>query len=269
MKEYISNNKISLFLRFLILLLPLFLGGYFILYKYEIFNFKDLSNYHINSVFIIFVLIGLVPVLLNLAFYLIDTFDLVFNYKGNNKKIKRINFSSFIGICILGVIITIFLFAIFTKQLTFIKIVEFNRWISLSIFAVFLVIDCLTWWSESIEKLEESDINKKELHNKNISFSKNSTFLINIPTFFIILLSLLFVHKLELLNYYFQFTDTKNFVIDLQINEKKDIIELFIVGIETGIIMTSIVFSQIIFYFIKTKWSYEVYTLQKSPAANN
>lgn len=268
MKDFIFNHKLSLLTRFLILVLPIFLGGYYILFKYETFNFHDLSSYHINSIFIIFVLIGLVPILINLGFYLLDTYELVFNYKGNNKKIKVINKISFFGIMILGVIISLFIYAIFQKNLAFLTIVERNRWISLSIFGVFLIIDLFTWWSEIIEKKEETDLTKKEIHDKNVSFSKHSTFLINIPTFSIILLSLFFVHKLETLNYYFQFTDNMNFLVDIHINEKKDIIELFIIGIETGIIMTSIVFSQIIFYFIKTKWSYEVFMLtQKKPSS--
>ena len=53
MKDYLLNNKISIFKRLLVLLLPIFLGGWIILSEYKSFDyFKDLSHYNINSVFI-------------------------------------------------------------------------------------------------------------------------------------------------------------------------------------------------------------------------
>ena len=259
MKDYIAKKFLSLLIKLILLIGPIFLGGWFILTRYNTFNyFNDLSEYNINSVFIIFVYIALIPVLVNIVYYLNDSFDLVFKYNGNNKRIKVLNKFSFFSILLIAIITAIFILLISIKYLSFNQIIEFNRYVSLAIFLIFLIIDILTWKSELIEKSENNKDNSNQF-DINITFSKESTFLINVPTLLIISLSLIFIHKLENIDFYKNMIDRNNFLFDIQILVDKKIIDLFINGIETGILMTSIVFSQIIFFFIKTKWDYRIF----------
>lgn len=258
MKDYIFKNFTSLLFKLILLIGPIILGGWFILTQYNTFDyFNDLSKYNINSVFILFVYIALIPVLVNIVYYLNDSFELVFKYIGNNKAIKRLNKFSFFSILLIAIVTAIFILLISIKYLSFHQIVEYNRYVSLAIFLTFLVIDILTWKSELIEKKENNG--DSEHFDINISFSKESTFLINLPTLLIISLSLIFTYQLEHIEFYKNIIDRSSFLFDIQILVDKEIIELFINGIETGILMTSIVFSQIIFFFIKTKWDYRIF----------
>jgi hypothetical protein len=127
---------------------------------------------------------------------------------------------------------------------------RYNSYLSISIFTIFLFMDILAY-------ISGCKITNKRQGYLTKSFAKDSIFLINLPTLAIVVFSFSFINNLNNIEYYKSVhLPIAVFAVDSQISAKKEIIESFIHGINSGILMTTIIFSQILYLFIKIKWDY-------------
>lgn len=254
---------------FFLLMFPIIAGLWIVLESpgwissFTVFYEDNNTIYIINTVFIIFVFMSLIPVLVNMVFCLISSSEQINEYKGSHKSIKNIHIISILLIVLLGGGISIFLAAliwsIYADQqvLKLNDIVWCNGRLSILIFFIFLVMDTLAWRCGKIMDSEQKNSDKSFIIKKS---AQESILFVDLPTVLIVSLSVFFLSKLGDIDYFKSFLSSphvflKPVTVLLQSNQK-EVIELFPNGIETGIIMTSIIYSQILYFILKIKWDY-------------
>lgn len=239
------------------------------------FGIKN-NEYHIHNVLLSFIIVSYLLVFINLLIYLIETQRKAIDYNGSNNLFKKINLGG--QLVNLAVLITIGIFILRVSDYN--DIIHFNRYISIGIFLAFALTDGLFWYQEFLERktLEEQKllIDKKQITEEtrklietekenakikinqcsnNIAFSRKSILLINLPALLILSFSLYLITKIE---------DNEFFMCHLNGTVLCTIehFNLFIDGLETGVIFTSIIITQIIFSVLKIKWSYRRFQIE-------
>lgn len=266
---YIKRKWWKVMGHFFLLMFPIIAGLWIVLESpgwissFTVFYEDNNTIYIINTVFIIFVFMSLIPVLVNMVFCLISSSEQINEYKGSHKSIKNIHIISILLIVLLGGGISIFLAAliwsIYADQqvLKLNDIVWCNGRLSILIFFIFLVMDTLAWRCGKIMDSEQKNSDKSFIIKKS---AQESILFVDLPTVLIVSLSVFFLSKLGDIDYFKSFLSSphvflKPVTVLLQSNQK-EVIELFPNGIETGIIMTSIIYSQILYFILKIKWDY-------------
>lgn len=266
---YIKGKWRKIIWNFLMLISPIILGLWIVLespdwiFPFTIFYEDNNTIYIINTVFVLFVFMSLLPVLVNMFFYLFDSSDQINSYQGVNRSIKNYHNVSIALAFAFGIIISAFLVILvysvcFNQQLLGLTaIVSINSILSVLIFVVFSLMDVLSWKSGAI-------IGKEKANRKMAFITKRSAMesllLIDVPALLIVLTSVFFLSELEDIDYFKSFlSDPRVFLKSVPVllqNNRKEVIELFPNGIEAGIIMTSIIYSQILYFILRVKWDY-------------
>ena len=206
---------------------------------------------------------SLLPVLVNIFFYLLDSSDQIDLYKGTNGNIKKYHNFSMCIISSLAIIISVFLALLVMSAYSNLQLMKLttvvliNSILSIAIFIAFSVMDVLSW--------KNGIIMGKEKTNRKVVFiikksAMESLLFIDIPALLIILSSVFFLSELGDIDYFKSFLSNprvflKSVTVLLQ-NNQREVIELFPNGIETGVIMTSIIYSQILYFILRIKWDY-------------
>lgn len=234
------------------------------------------NDYSINVVLLVFILVSYMVLLITFILYLKGIFLEVFLYKGNSRFFKVYNsialvLNILILIAIVGYIGFIFVchWVVQSKGFTFHYIIRANTFLSGIIFSLFIIIDCLTVKSEKI-KLQETQSSKAEFDKEekqirnNIRFSYASTVLINGPVISLIVLADVMA-KLLIGNEGFKDFIDKTFYHMLRVPMlREETYNLFIIGMETGLVVSVLLFSQIVFLFLKFWWHYENYLIAEN-----
>lgn len=266
---YIKRKWWKITAQFIVLIFPIIVGLCIVLESpdwissFTVFYENNNTIYVINTVFILFVFMSLLPILINMLFYLFDSSNQINSYIGPNKSIRNFHIISMVLIIFLAVSIFVFLmgliWSIYSNQqiINLANIIMFNSYLSIAIFSIFLLMDALAWKSGVI--MHKEKINCKTAFIVKRSAMESLLF-VDIPALLIVLSSIIFLSKLEDIDYFKSFlSDPRVFLKPVAVllqNNQKEVIELFPNGIETGIIMASIIYSQILYFILKVKWDY-------------
>jgi hypothetical protein len=162
-----------------------------------------------------------------------------------------------------------------------------NKYLSILVFGIFLMTDSFTWLSNLIQKEEnqkllgsketDTEIIRRIDHNNNdIDLAKVATYLINIPVFVLTMASVFFTQYLEgaerfkgIVNQQLHYIEIPRSLenlchIGVQLGGACSypkplngvLFDLFMNGLETGIITASIIISQFIFIVLRAKWKW-------------
>lgn len=266
---YIKRKWWKIAAHFIVLIFPIIVGLWIVLESpdwissFTVFYEDNNTIYVINTVFILFIFMSLLPVLINMLFYIFDSSNQINSYRGPNKSIRNFHFISMLLIVLLVVIISAFIVLLTgsiysNKQIVNLaNIIMINSYLSITIFSIFLLMDALAWKSGAIMHKEKINCNLAFIVKRS---AMESLLFIDIPALLIVLSSIIFLSKLGDIDYFKSFLSDprvflKSVTILLQKNQK-EVIELFPNGIETGIIMASIIYSQILYFILKVKWDY-------------
>lgn len=266
---YLKRKWWKIIGNFFLLIFPIILGLWIVLESpdwissFTIFYEDNNTIYIINTVFILFVFMSLLPVLVNIFFYLLDSSDQIDLYKGTNGNIKKYHNFSMCLIVLIVFIISAFLVLLIVSAYSNLQlmkltaVVSINSILSIAIFVAFSVMDVLSWKSGII-------MGKEKTNRKMVFIIKRSAMesllFIDVPALLIVLSSVFFLSELGDIDYFKSFLSNprvflKSVTVLLQ-NNQREVIELFPNGIETGVIMTSIIYSQILYFILKVKWDY-------------
>jgi hypothetical protein len=247
-------------------------------------NRIDGNQFTINNTLLIYITAGFGVIFIGLIFYLFGLMDDVFSYCGGQRIVLRINKSCLIALVVVIVFLVVYgLYFIISssgliskgnKIFNLNNLVLFNKYLTFIIFVIFCVVDILIKWSHNLQLKEHNNaltngssdpkLKQKIESNKNqIQLSKDATWLINIPTLFLSLLTIVFTEKILALSIYTNFID-QSFKYPPEIPDylKDNFFHLFVNGVETGIIMSIIIFSQIVFLVIRIRWELKVMKLK-------
>jgi hypothetical protein len=244
----------------------------------SLFNIAG-NIFFINNFLLILISLSFYTIFISILLYTIDLWSDIFRYKGDALKISVLHIFIFILIILLmigivmyiGLIIGTVADKIILKAdfVNFNGILLINKWITLITFIVFLIADLTIFVTQKIiiKDIEGNKIHfdNDEIKNKTIKKAKNvakfsllSIFLINLPMIVVAIYTLIITNHIEMTEA-FQFFYDKD--LDLTIKMTKENFGLFIGGLETGIIIASILLSQLIFAVLKINWEFEEYII--------
>ncbi len=211
------------------------------------------NEYHINNVLLSFIIVSYVLLFSNQFVYFLEAQSKAFNYRGTNTHFKYINvLCQFIDITVL-VAIMVFILRVNGYH----QIITYNRVLSLSVFLAFSITDALMWYQEYLIRRTLRDPLRIRLCNNNISFSRRSMLLINLPALIILLFSFYFHCWIKDDPFYHSYFDGAAF-------REIENFDLFIDGFETSIIFTSIIITQMVFAVLKITWSFTKFQIEHS-----
>jgi hypothetical protein len=174
------------------------------------------------------------------------------------------------------------------KFFNFDNLVIVNKSLSFFMFFIFLLADLVSWQSNFLQRKENEVILKQEPtnkeakvkieHNNNeITLARNATFLINVPVLIITSLSILFTYLIHeavrfrsIVDQQLNYMEVPYVLYDLcyqgsqwgskcaypkPLNE--NLFELFLNGVETGVITVTILISQWIFIILRAVWKFK------------
>jgi hypothetical protein len=238
-------------------------------------NISD-NSFVINDVLFIFIFASYTVVLIGLAIYLLGIIKDLSGYIGQGKVVRRLNTASLVLLLLLAAMLLIYLVLVFVaswwriEQLTVHGLILINKGLSLIVFVTFLIADLLGWRSQVVQERELDQSQRtggadKSKCSKEISvqiaaakilkkFSRDVTFFVNVPTLFLNVAIVLFT-------IYLDHSDRLRGMVDLQLHRyvsESDLVPnqvfyLFLNGVETGAIVCTIIFSQLVYLAIKTK----------------
>lgn len=277
-----ENKKIWVWVtvRGALIFLPLFMAVlWLVLFNNgndSLLSFNQIHDnvYIVNNVLLAFIVASYFVVFLGLCLYFVESIRDLNSYRGDSNTVKSLNTVSLISLAVALVALILYLAIIYitcsgswsesTHEYFDIEtIVQLNKFLSLVIFSIFLVADLLAWKSQSLQKKENQrrvdavpdDRQLKHLmeHISNqIQFSRHATFLINVPT-------LLLTASMVVLTSYISGGRRFWGKVDhhLHFMEVKDAVEhqifvLFLNGLEAGVIVSTIIYSQLIYMIIRT-----------------
>ena len=281
---FLRSRRISITSAFATVLVPLLAAFVFLLmlayFPAELTFIQNMpgSRYLTNAVLILFILVGYTIVLLGLVLYLSTIYEIAFEYKGANKITTRASFTAMwlaVAAIILVFIFVSFIIANFigVANIQFRYIVEINKVITLACFLLFTVIDLLIVKSKTLELSElqniegpiAADIRRKQyMKGENvISFSWSSTLLINFPIIAMTSLVWWLIHFISAHPASFEAIHDSTLGLYVPVSTKRVDWFLFLDGIETGMIASSVMVSQIIFLILKIRFQYREYSIER------
>jgi hypothetical protein len=281
---FIKTKIIGLLCKNFIIFVPVIIVLAYLTYVEDFDLVKSLFNipeniFVVNNFLLILVALSFYTIFISILFYIIDLWSDIFRYKGDALKISVLHIFIFILILLLMIGIVIYIgliIGIVTDKLivkadfvNFNGILLINKWITLITFMVFLIADLTIFATQKIiiKDIEGNKIHfdNDEIKNKTIKKAKNvekfsllSVFLINLPMIIVAIYTLIITNHIEMTEAFHFFYDKD---LDLTTKMIKDYFGLFIGGLETGIIIASILLSQLIFAVLKINWEYEEYII--------
>jgi hypothetical protein len=235
-------------------------------------NISD-NSFIINDVLFVFIFASYGVVFIGLALYIKDIIDDLSGYVGRGNVVRRLNTASVGLLFILAALLLVYLVVVSIaciwgiEQLTVHRLILINKALSLAVFGTFLVADVLGWRSKTEQEREfsKSTTAASSTCNKPVNdqlaatkllkqFSKEVTVFVNVPT---LLLNLSIVS----FTLYLDNADHLRGMVNLQLHHyvspsvllPEQVFYLFLNGVETGAIVCTIVFSQLVYLVIKTK----------------
>ena len=240
------------------------------------FNQIHQNIFVVNDVLLAFIVASYGVVFLGLCFYFWGAVGDLNKYTGSSNTVKLLNALCLILLFAVFATLILYLFIMLAtcsgwwsesihEKLNIETIVVTNKYLSLGIFLVFLIADLFAWKSQALQQKE----NHKKLNDAphdthlkhsiaqtsdQIQLSRNATFLVNIPTVLLtasmVILSS-YVSKAARfrgsVDHHLHYLEVKNFV-------GEETFGLFLNGLEAGVIVCTIIYSQIIYVIIRTRW---------------
>jgi hypothetical protein len=277
--QFIANNWRSIFLKNAFVVTPVVISIALVMaYGSEgvsLSPFEGIqgNDYSINNVLLMFILASHGVLLISLGLYSADVWHDVLRYRGANKSVHRCNQFALLAIFVtILVIILYFLFVILccagvkksdADWFCFQTIFLCNKILSLLVFAAFFVLDLVLIRSQQKQLRDEVGgglaLFERRRHRNNIRLSLESTIFINVPALFVTIFAFWLSHFLA--SRAFTFRLDRSFPHPLSVPLGNGAYELFVDGLETGVIVASIFISQIIFAAIKFRWHYRDYII--------
>lgn len=241
-------------------------------------SFNQIHNniFIVNDVLLAFILASYAIVFLGLCFYFWAAVTDLNTDAGPNSTIKRLNAFSLILLALVLLTLTLYLLTMgvtclswwsqdIHEALNIETIVWLNKYLSLGIFSIFLIADLLAWKSQ---KLQQKEYNKRlaltsdnvdlkhSLAKKSdqIHFSKDVTFLVNIPTVLLTGSMVLLTSYLDKADRFKGAVDHHLHFLEVRHAVQSETFQLFLNGLEAGVIVCTIIYSQIIYLILRTRW---------------
>jgi hypothetical protein len=240
------------------------------------FNQIHGNTYIVSDVLLAFIVASYVIVFLGLCFYFWGVINDLNKYAGDSSWIKFLNAFSLILLLTVFVALSFYLFAMYAickgwvsqnvhETLNIEIIVWLNKLLSFGIFSIFLLADLLVFISHTLQQKEITkllDSSPNDIHlqsskaqnSDQIHLSKSATFLVNIPTVFLTGSMLILTSYLSNADRFRGAVDHHLHFMEIQHVVKPEIFQLFLNGFEAGVIVCTIIYSQIVYVIIRTKW---------------
>jgi hypothetical protein len=268
---FIQQNWLKLLLKYfapLIFIVFILISASFYSEWIGIFNnFNNIegNEFVLNNLLLLFIGLSYFTVIYFLFFFGVSTLIAAIKYKGDNKTVQV-----FYGISILLLIIAFFiicglvgivLLQIYTKftYWTFEDTIKNNHYITLIVFIIFFFLDLQLYFISQIRSKTETEPTKKQKLLSEMNLSKESIWLIDIPMILISLFVIFLSHSISTNGIFNNLFDSR-YSIQYQITDEspfKFVITSFTNGFETGMLIASIIFSQIIYTVLQIYHQYK------------
>lgn len=249
------------------------------------FNRIEGNEYPINNILLSAIISGFLVIFIGLIFYFNGVYDDISNYTGQNNNIKNLNKWCFY---LLGSVLIIFVIYILflwistlqdisqgSKLFNLHNLIFFNKILSVTVFLIFFITDLLIKKSQEFQLQEntlalkndptDNVLIKKIEHNKNhIRLSKDATWLINIPTLLLTVSIILFIEQISQRTRFKNCIDQGFHCVEIPNQLSDKLFALFLNGLETGVIASGIIISQVIFIVLKTRWKLRSIQIENS-----
>jgi hypothetical protein len=240
------------------------------------FNRIYQNNYIVNDVLLAFIVASYAVVFVGLCFYFWEAISDLFKHSGERGAIKACNTISLallfaVGITLIGYLAIMFITCIggWSEELHEFFDIDFivllNKCLSFGIFFIFFIADILSWVSQRLQQKDcndqlgnsPDDTNAKDslgIASEQIEISKNVTLLVNVPTVLLTGCILLLTAYLGGAGRFRGAVDPQLHFMEFQQRVRPGVFHhLFLNGLETGVIVATIIYSQIVYLVIKTK----------------
>lgn len=245
-------------------------------------NISD-NSFVINDVLFASIFASYLVVFIGLLLYLLGIINDLTGYSGHGDSVRRLNTASVGLLWVLWSVLLVYLVVVliacmgFLPSLTVHLLVVINKFLSLGVFGTFLVADLIGLRSKVVQerelislKNEKTSACKQEIEkiDKQLTitrllkrYAQEATAYVNVPT---LLLNICIV----VITLYLDESERLRGIVNLQLhhylsptaNVQADIFDSFLNGVETGAIVCTIVFSQIVYLFIKTKYDLRIWS---------
>jgi hypothetical protein len=240
------------------------------------FNRIYQNNYIINDVLLAFIVASYAVVFIGLFLYFWEAVSDLFKHTGDRSAIKACNAISLVLLFAVAITLVVYLAIMFVTciggwseeiheffDIDF--IVLLNKCLSFGIFFIFFIADLLAWTSQWLQQKDSKDklqsspgdnnaTTSLAIASEQIEVSKHVTFLVNVPTVFLTGCMLLLTAYLGSAGRFRGAVDPQLHFMEFQQRVHPGIFHhLFLNGLETGVIVATIIYSQIVYLMIKTK----------------
>ncbi len=290
----INANKVrfsaEVFLKACIIFAPLILAIYYVR-EFESgksdfllrFNNIDGNTHLINNVLLAFIVASYLVVFIGLGLYLWSILFDLSGYIGNGRAVRLLNTLSLALLLIIAFALFFYLVVVaiacssrVPELVSFHQLVVTNKWLSFGVFFAFLVADVLAWRSQIIQEKENTTLMssyaqgtepykkfEKQLKLNGLlkQYAKDTTVVVNVPTLILNGSVVLLTSYLDLSIRLRGMVDPQLHLYEVKFGLQGEIYSLFLNGIETGVIVCSIVFSQLVYLFVKTRCDWKIQSL--------
>lgn len=262
-----AGKGVSLFVTFLpvifvVVLLHSYKQGYLWARKcFGYFNSIDGNEYVLNDILLVCIISANMTVVIGFVNYLRGLFKGLVQYDGEDRKFYgKLGFVNMIVILLILLLCTSYVWFVLASLFnrggwfTFDRLVAVNQFMTPVVFGLFLVSDLLTYWANA--KAEQKDPLKKEtVRLAEAKAALDSIVFINLPVLLVSLFSIILggmgVSMPQLTGGIDQSLFSRAFVAEQTLD--MDMVHLFLSGLESGMIFSTIVYSQIVFVVITNR----------------
>lgn len=228
------------------------------------------NSYRANSVLLLLLLSAQLAVAIGLAFYVIEVFTSIFNAARRGGPASRMGCFSLFSLATVCAVLLLFLVAIVGAAAGYLSnelavasldnLVIASRYVTLVTFSVFLFID---GWFMLIARAELKTLrttadtpDARRLRN-DYDLSSGATWFINVPTILVTAAMWALSHRLAENPEFHKFRDLEFYPLHvIEAPLAPGMFELFLNGVEAGVLAAVLLFSQIIFAALRVRWEY-------------